>query len=69
MTHERLRQLLEQTIASAYTDEQLLPPSPPAFVTVQKNELVTVLKTSDWTSLVFAIHELTADHNTDRSQS
>lgn len=61
MTLARLRQILEQTIAGAYTDEQLLPTSSPPFVTVQRNEMVTVLKTSDWTNLVFAINELTSD--------
>jgi hypothetical protein len=60
VTPAKLRQILEQTIASAYSDEQLLPVSPPSFVTVQRNEMVTVLPTSEWTNLVFAIHELTA---------
>lgn len=53
-----LRQVLEQTVASVYSNEELLLPiSPPPFLTVQRNEMVTVLPTKAWTNLVFAIHE------------
>lgn len=65
MTHERLRQILEQTVAASFTEEQLLPTRPPAFVTVQRNHLVTVIPAKEWTELVFAINELTS--NTDTS--